>query len=200
MSLAEAPRKLWTAEEIFALPDDGIHREIINGELRERPMTVRNRTHSKIEATIVGCLREWLKQLSEPRGKISCGEVGFRLRRAPETLVGIDVAYASAELIAATDPQSVFYDGPPVLAVEILSPSDQYGDWAEKVELYLEVGTVVWVVEPDISHGQHPPAWPDRSNFSARLRSFQASPNYPDSGFVWPTFFHDRGGSTYLPI
>jgi Uma2 family endonuclease len=42
-----------------------------------------------------------------------------------------------------------FYDGAPILAVEILSPSDKHEDIVEKVGLYLEVGTMVWVVDPD---------------------------------------------------
>ncbi|MCA1687004.1 MAG: Uma2 family endonuclease, partial [Planctomycetia bacterium] len=58
-------------------------------------------------------------------------------------------AYASAELVARTEPKAVFYDGAPTLAVEILSPSDRQEDIAEKVDLYLEVGSTVWVIDPD---------------------------------------------------
>ena len=161
MSLADPPVKSMTAEELMALPDDGIDREIINGVLIERPaefviflpgkppMTMRNRIHSAIEARVATVLNTWLDSQPRPRGMLHSGEVGFRLKRDPETFVGIDVAYASAELVAATDPRSAFNDGPPVLAVEILSPSDQFGDVARKVGAYLEAGTVVWVVVPD---------------------------------------------------
>ena len=42
-------------------------------------------------------------------------------------------------------------DGPPVLAAEILSPSDEHKDIVEKIELYLETGVaVVWIVDPDL--------------------------------------------------
>ena len=34
-----------TTEEMLALPDNGMERWLIDGELRERPMTVRNRFH-----------------------------------------------------------------------------------------------------------------------------------------------------------
>ena len=148
MSIAGPPRKTMTAEEIFALPDDGIDRELIRGELRERPMTRRNRGHSGAEAKIAKILGNWLDTRPSPRGAIHSGEAGFRLRRDPETMVGIDVAYASAELVASTDPKAVFYEGAPTLAVEILSPSDQHGDVSDKVDLYLEAGSVVWVVDP----------------------------------------------------
>jgi Uma2 family endonuclease len=151
MSLAvpPTPAKTMTAEELMALPDDGIDRELIRGELRERSMTLRNRFHSRVEARVTKALSIWLETGADRGREIVCGEAGFRLIRDPETLVGIDVAYASAELVAATDPKSAFYDGPPVLAVEILSPFDRHEDVVEKVGLYLEVGSVFWVVDPD---------------------------------------------------
>jgi Uma2 family endonuclease len=150
MSLAvTSPPKMMTAEELMALPEDGIHRELIQGQLRERPNTVRNRRQSEIEATLAHLLRRWLRGQPKPCGKIHSGEAGFRIRQEPVTLVGVDVAYASAELVAKTDEALAFHDGPPVLAVEILSPSDTHGEVVERVGLYLEVGTVVWVVDPD---------------------------------------------------
>ncbi|CAN5909078.1 Uma2 family endonuclease [soil metagenome] len=152
MSTTTAPpeRKPMTAEELMALPDDGVRREIHRGELRETPMTRRNRKHSGVEANITKLLGNWLDQRPEPRGRIHSGEAGFRLRNDPETFVGIDVAYASAELVAATGGKQSFYDGPPALAVEILSPSDTHEEVIEKIALYLEVGSVVWEVDPDI--------------------------------------------------
>ena len=41
------------------------------------------------------------------------------------------------------------YDGPPILVVEILSPSDKHQDTVDTVATYLEVGTIVWVIDPD---------------------------------------------------
>jgi Uma2 family endonuclease len=143
------PARTLTAAELMVLPEDGIHRELIRGELRERPMTTRNRKHSRVESRVAQLLWNWLDQQPEPRGLVHSGEAGFRLIPDPETLVGIDVAYASAELVAKTGESLAFYDGPPVLAVEVISPSDRHEEIVEKVALYLEVGTVVWVVDPD---------------------------------------------------
>ena len=70
------------------------------------------------------------------------------MSRQPETLVGIDVAYVSAEVVKATPAKTPFFEGPPILAVEILSPSDAHEDVVTKVSVYLEAGTVVWVVDP----------------------------------------------------
>ena len=69
MSVAiSLPAKTMTAEELMALPEDGIHRELIRGELREKPMTVRNRKHSRVEAKLAKILGNWLDGQPEPRG------------------------------------------------------------------------------------------------------------------------------------
>lgn len=43
----------------------------------------------------------------------------------------------------------MYFEGPPVLAMEIPSPSDTQESIDEKVELYLETGVaIVWVANP----------------------------------------------------
>jgi Uma2 family endonuclease len=148
-----------SVEEFLALPEDRVHRELIRGKVREernilplddrgRPMTIRNRLHSRIEARICYFLVDWLEKQPPPRGDVVCGEAGFRLRGTDESLVGIDAAVVSAELVAATKPTQKIFDGPPLLAVEILSPNDTHEDIVEMVSVYLEVGSVVWIVDP----------------------------------------------------
>lgn len=137
-----------TTEELLALPEDGMDRELIRGELREKPMTRRNRWHSTVESQICIVLGGWLTSRPKPHGKIVSGEAGFRLSRDPDSTVGIDVAYVAPE-VASAEPKSVYFEGPPVLAVEILSPSDTQEMIDEKIRLYLETGVaIVWVVHP----------------------------------------------------
>ena len=146
MSTASHPQLL-TLEELDALPG-GQDRDLIRGQIRERVMTRRNRLYCRIESQLVMFLGIWLKSQPAPRGQIVSGEAGFRLRRDPDTGVGIDVAYISAEL-AAHEPSSPYFEGPPILAVEILSPSDKQEEIDEKIELYLACGVqVVWIVNP----------------------------------------------------
>jgi Uma2 family endonuclease len=144
-----------TAEEFLALPDDGVERWLIRGQLREKratregSMTVRNRWHSRIMARVVFLLESWRGQQPEPRGAVLCGEAGCRLRRDPETIVGIDVAYVGAELAARQAEDTSLIDGVPVLAVEILSPNDTQEQVSEKVDEYLHAGVaLVWVINP----------------------------------------------------
>jgi Uma2 family endonuclease len=140
---------LVTTEELLAMPEDGVDRDLIHGQLREKPMTRRNPLHSEVTITVGHFLKLWVKQQPKPRGRVLGGEAGFRIRRDPDTTVGIDVAYISAQLAANTPENAKLVDGPPVLAVEILSPSDKHEEIMEKVQEYLEAGVaLVWIIDP----------------------------------------------------
>jgi Uma2 family endonuclease len=146
---ATSVANLMTTEELQAMPDDGMDRELIRGELRERPMTRRSRLHARTEARIVALIDRWMSSQPGLRGEILSGEAGCILRRDPDTTVGIDVAYVSPEMAARQSDETTLLDGPPVLAVEILSPSDKQEDIDEKVEEYLAAGVaLVWIVNP----------------------------------------------------
>ncbi len=149
-SLPEEEPRFLTEEEFDALPDDeGVDRWIIDGLLYEQPMTVRSFPHSRTEARIAYLLQRWLDQQPGVAGLVLSGEAGFRLRRRPATRVGIDVAYISAERMAATSSDASMIEGPPTLAVEILSPSDTAGIVTSKIKAYLQAGVpLVWRVEP----------------------------------------------------
>jgi Uma2 family endonuclease len=59
------------------------------------------------------------------------------------------VAFVSTARLPADDDRSGFFDGPPDLAVEVVSPRDSFGELAERIEDYLSAGTkLVWIVEP----------------------------------------------------
>lgn len=139
-----------TTQELLALPENGVERWLIDGELREKPMTVRNRFHSRTMITLGYFLEHWNRQQPLPRGEVVGGEAGFRLARTPDSTVGVDVAYAPPELAAQEVEGTRLFDGPPLLAVEILSPNDTHEQIVEKVKKYLDCGTkLVWVVDPD---------------------------------------------------
>ncbi len=140
---------LVTTEELLAMPEDGVDRDLIRGQLREKPMTRRNRPHSGVTARIAHFLEAWRILQPKPRGEVLCGEAGFRIRHDPDTTVGIDVAYISAELAAKAPRDAKIVDGVPILAVEILSPSDQHEEISDKVQEYIDAGVaLVWVVDP----------------------------------------------------
>src|SRR4051812_31283490 len=130
-----------TTEELFALPEEeGVERELICGELHEEPMSERNPRHSRITGNLGHLLKGWRDGQPAPRGEVLVGDASFRLRRAPDTTVGIDLAYVSAELWAATPDGARFVDGVPILAAEILSPSDKQQTITKKIWAYLAAG------------------------------------------------------------
>jgi Uma2 family endonuclease len=112
-------------------------------------MTVHNRWHSRIMARVTYLLESWQERQAEPRGSILCGEAGCRLRRDPDTTVGIDVVYFSAEVMARQSDETTLVEGVPVLVVEILSPNDTHEQVDEKTDDYLQAGmALVWVIDP----------------------------------------------------
>src|SRR5436305_14758945 len=122
MSIVETPRKM-TAEELLAMPDDGVERWLIRGELRENresDMNRRNPARSGTMTRVAAFLDAWLRSQPKPRGKVYTGDTAFKLRPDAETLVGIDVAYISPELRTKTPKGRKVIEGVPVLAVEIL--------------------------------------------------------------------------------
>jgi Uma2 family endonuclease len=138
-----------TTEELLALPDDGMERWLIAGELRERPMTIRNRFHSRTMICVGTELELWLRQQPQPRGQILGGEAGICLSHDPETTVGIDVVYVSADVLVRQTDETTIVDGVPTLAVEILSPNDTIEAIHEKITQYQKAGVpLIWTINP----------------------------------------------------
>jgi len=79
------------------------------------------------------------------------GEASLRLKPDPteeEAVVDLDVAYVSPQSAAVGSPTTLF-QGPPIPAVEVVSPNNTDGDISDKVELLLKCGCkVVWIVHP----------------------------------------------------
>jgi Uma2 family endonuclease len=138
---------LLTTEELLAMPSDGVDRWLINGELRERRMTVRNRFYSAVMTRVAQYLANWLDTRPGPRGRILSGDAGVRLRNDPDTTFGVDVIYVSADVLSRQRDDSTIIEGVPELAVEILSPNDTLQDTEEKIDAYLSAGVpLVWIV------------------------------------------------------
>lgn len=138
-----------TTADLLALPENGTERWLIDGELRERPMTVRNRFHSRTLICTGTELEIWNRRQPPPRGQILGGEAGVRLTRDPDTTVGVDIVYVSADVIVQQTEETTLIDGVPILAVEILSPNDTLEDIHDKIEVFLAAGVaLVWIMNP----------------------------------------------------
>lgn len=184
----EPAKKVWTTADLLALPDDGVDRWIINGELREKPsefpeatMTVRNRHHCDIMGLIVTAVNNWLRTRPKPRGKAYCGDLGVILP-GREGTVGVDVVYAPPEVVAVqSDDETTLLAGVPTLTVEILSPNDTVEQVEEKTDTYLDAGVpLVWVVNPDrrTVTVHRPGAQPELFNLTHRIPEHPAMPGF----------------------
>ncbi len=186
-----APRSM-TEDEFLALPDDdGVDRELIRGELRERPSTLRDFAPSVILANVAYHFQFWRRRQAEPRGLVLGCDALVRLRRDPPTFVGVDVAYVSAEGKPASPRRAKYVDGPPVLVVEVLSPHDQHEDIADKVSEYLDAGVpLVWIVDPRFSTAivHRPDARPQLFNVDQEIT---AEPHLPGFRVAVADFFED---------
>jgi Uma2 family endonuclease len=142
-----------TAEEFLEMeasaPDD-LALELIHGEIRERHMTTRGPRHSTTIARTGHELINWLDEHSEREGEVASGEARCRITADPETIVGLDVAYFEGIEFVQLPDGAKFYDGPPVVAVEALSPTDTQEDVNDRIRMLLAAGVrQVWVANPE---------------------------------------------------
>lgn len=140
-----------TTPEFLRLPDrPRVERWLVEGELFEFSMSRRTPGHASAVTSVSSHLFIWAQSRPGPRVKVFAGDVYFRLARDPDTDVGVDVAVATAEQVARLTPDAGLIEGAPLLAVEVVSPSDRVGRVWERAQLYLKHGTpMVWVVDPE---------------------------------------------------
>lgn len=142
--MATATRTI-TADDLMAMPHDGIRRELVEGELRE--MTPAGFQHGRIAGNIAGELRNHVR--SHGLGVIATAEAAYRLSTDPDTVRSPDVSFVRRERIETVGDPTGFWPGAPDVAVEVISPSDRYSEVLEKVGDYLDGGTqMVVVVDP----------------------------------------------------
>lgn len=142
--MATATRTI-TADELLEMPDDGIRRELVEGELRE--MTPAGFQHGRIAGNIAGELRNHVR--AHDLGVMATAEAAYRLSVDPDTVRSPDVSYVRRERIEELGDPTGFWPGAPDLAVEVISPTDRYSEVLEKVGDYVDAGTpLVVVVDP----------------------------------------------------
>lgn len=144
-AVAAAGLHLVTADELLRMPDDGVRRELVRGEVRE--MTPAGSRHGRIGARILSRLESCVA--AGGLGEVYNADTGFRLFESPDTVRAPDVSFVSRERADAVGDIEEFWPGAPDLAIEVISPTDSYGEVDEKVAEYLEAGCrMVVVVNP----------------------------------------------------
>jgi Uma2 family endonuclease len=143
-----ATRTTLTLDQFRALPerDDGTNYELSHGELITLPPP--GYKHGAIIARITRLLGN---TLAEEEYIVVSGDTGFLLDPDPEaaTVRGADIAVNRRGDVGENLPTG-WFSGAPMLAVEVVSPSNTAKDMQLKVKEYLEAGALeVWLVYPD---------------------------------------------------
>ena len=134
-----------TAEDLLQLPDGGMRRELVQGEVRE--MAPAGGEHGDIAMQIGWRLAQHVT--TRQLGKVYAAETGFILARNPDTVRAPDAAFVRQETVEAIGSARGYLPGAPDLAVEVTSPSDSYADVEDKVMEWLEAGCrMVIVINP----------------------------------------------------
>jgi len=133
-----------TWESFEKLPDsDGMHRELIEGELQILPPPKSG--HSKIAMRAHG----QLALIQDRAGGQAYVEAGYQLTSDKRNWIQPDVSFLRNER-AKTTADSDYFMGAPELAIEVVSPSERAIDLNRKIELLLNAGSLaVWVLYPD---------------------------------------------------
>ena len=142
--------RLITADELLVMPpyDENGNQcrfELIRGELKV--MSLAKPLHgiicSRLNFKIAGFVEE--HDLDEAFG----AETGFHVERAPDSVLGPDVAFVSRERLEAVGNLEKYFPFAPDLAIEVLSPGNTRREMEEKVAMYFAAGSrAVWVFNP----------------------------------------------------
>ena len=127
-------RKLLTAEDLLAMPDDGRRRELIRGELFEMPPAGDN--HGFVGARFTVAVGGFVRQ--NRLGTSRMAETGFQL--APDTVLAPDYAFISYERMANPPRARGYAQVVPDLVMEVFSPNDRRSLMDRKIGLWIEAG------------------------------------------------------------
>jgi Uma2 family endonuclease len=143
-TVVEEVAELVTADELWQMGSQGDNFELVRGELYEMapPGGTYGRTASRLDTRLANFVE------THRLGEVMV-ESGYKLTSSPDTVRAPDVSFLSATRIPAGGLPEGYIDGPPDLAVEIVSPGDTASEIQNKVQDYLAAGArLVWVIYP----------------------------------------------------
>lgn len=134
-------QRIWTDDELLALPDDGNKYEVMKGELIVSPAGIE---HEEVGVRLILALGNFVRQ--HKLGIVCGSSAGYHMKAG--SFLSPDVSFISKERLQGLKrAPKKFFKGGPDLAVEILSPSDTVEKLHEKIVEYFENGTrLMWVI------------------------------------------------------
>ena len=134
-----------TAEELLRLPDNGMRRELVRGEVRE--MAFAGAEHGEYAMHVGSRLTEYV--YNNGLGTTYAAGTGFILARNPDTVRAPDAAFVRREVLEQLESGWGYLTCPPDLAVEVVESEDSYTEVQEKVMEWLYAGCrMVVTIDP----------------------------------------------------
>jgi len=144
--MATVTTKLITAEGFAQMSDpaDGSKMELVRGEVVLMPPP--KGRHGIVCGKVARLVGNYID--ARKLGWLTCNDSGVILEREPDTVRGPDVAFWS--IVRQPDVPDGYFEIPPDLAVEVLSPDDRRARVREKIREYISNGVkLVWLVDPE---------------------------------------------------
>jgi Uma2 family endonuclease len=130
-----------TLDDLEQMPDDAMHRELIDGELIELPPPQIN--HVKIAKKVFLSLNQHCDQANFGEAYI---EAGYKITADKRNWIQPDVSYVTE---IRPDDTDRFFFGAPDLAVEVISPSERPKHiLAKRLLLFREGCQEIWIIRP----------------------------------------------------
>jgi Uma2 family endonuclease len=139
-------QKMVTAEELWEMPEGpGKRFELVDGEVIE--VSPAGDLHMTIAEIVYKRLDRFVEQHN--LGLVRFNGLGYVIKRGPDQVRVPDVSFVAWEGVPEGEPSEWFWEGPPTLAVEVVSQDDLALDFRDRVYDYLEARTQqVWVLWP----------------------------------------------------
>lgn len=129
-----------TYADLFAFPDDGLRRELLDGELIVSPSPLTR--HQRLVSYLHGMI--WTHLRAHPGGEVFVAPMDVVL--SDSTVVEPDVFVLSAEQADLATRTNI--QGPPALVIEVMSNARI--DRVRKRDVYGRFGVAeYWIVDPD---------------------------------------------------
>ena len=156
--LRRETRTEFTLDDLEQIPDDAIHRELVNGKLIELPP--RDIAQAVISGNIYWSLTPWVE--SRCLGKVFL-EIGFKVTVSGRNWIQPDLSFINRDKWKR-EADKKYLSGAPDLAVEVTSPSEQPKHvFAKRKLLFREGCREIWIVRPETHRIEvWTPRWQDR--------------------------------------
>jgi Uma2 family endonuclease len=187
MGMAASTTKLWTVEELQALPDDGNRYEVVDGELFVSPAPTWR--HGRAVRQLFRRMAAYTDVHPVAALILAPAEVVY----GPRTVVEPDLF--AVPLVDGREPRTWEEAGRLLLAVEVLSPGTARADRSVKRRLYQREGVPeYWIVDVDARLVERWRPADERPEILGEALDWRPDPAHPALVVELPAYFAEVVG------